>query len=150
MEIALQADIPTYVGGVGVLAGITLRSASDGGLPAVGITVLHRKGYFDKHLDKQGNQSETNSLWRPEAVLEANEVRASIVNEGRPVRVRAWQYSVQGFAGYVVPAYLLAIALNGSFFNTQRMLAQYVMNAYSAGNHAPSVQPMPEERRRPS
>ena len=44
----------------------------------------------------------------------------------------------------------LAIALNGSFFNTQRMLAQYVMNAYSAGNHAPSVQPMPEEMRRPS
>jgi starch phosphorylase len=111
MEIALKANIPTYAGGLGVLAGDTLKSAADAGLPVAGITLLHRKGYFDQSLDEHGNQSETACLWKPEAVLGANQARASIQIEGRTVLVRAWQYSVQGLAGYVVPVYLLDTAL---------------------------------------
>jgi starch phosphorylase len=111
MEIALKADIPTYAGGLGILAGDTLKSAADAGLPVAGITLLHRRGYFDQLLDEHGNQSELPCLWKPEAVLEANEARASIVIEGRKVLVRAWQYAVRGLAGYVVPVYLLDTAL---------------------------------------
>jgi starch phosphorylase len=111
MEIALKADVPTYAGGLGILAGDTLKSAADAGLPVAGITLLHRKGYFDQHLDEHGNQSETPCVWKPEAVLEATEASASIVIEGRKVVVRAWRYSVQGLAGYVVPVYLLDTAL---------------------------------------
>lgn len=111
MEIALKADVPTYAGGLGILAGDTLKSAADAGLPVAGITLLHRKGYFDQHLDEHGNQSETPCVWKPEAVLEATEARASIVIEGRKVVVRAWQYPIQGLAGYVVPVYLLDTAL---------------------------------------
>lgn len=111
MEIALRADIPTYAGGLGILAGDTLKSAADAGLSLAGITLLHRKGYFDQHLDEHGNQSETPCFWKPEAVLEATEARTSIVIEGRKVVVRTWQSSVQGLSGYVVPVYLLDTAL---------------------------------------
>ena len=62
MEIALEAAIPNYSGGLGILAGDTLRSAADAGLPAVGITLLHRKGYFEQHLDSVGNQTESPSI----------------------------------------------------------------------------------------
>ena len=46
MEIALEADLPTYSGGLGVLAGDTIRSAADLKVPMVAVTLLHRKGYF--------------------------------------------------------------------------------------------------------
>ena len=54
MEIALEPDMPTYSGGLGVLAGDTLRSAADLGLPVVGVTLAHRKGYFRQRLDREG------------------------------------------------------------------------------------------------
>jgi starch phosphorylase len=51
MEIALDEGMPTYSGGLGVLAGDTLRSAADLGVPMVGVTLLHRKGYFRQTVD---------------------------------------------------------------------------------------------------
>src|SRR5437868_1866325 len=66
MEIALETAIPTYSGGLGVLAGDTLRSAADLAVPVVGITLVHRKGYFRQHLDKGGNQTESPAAWQPD------------------------------------------------------------------------------------
>ena len=51
MEIAIHPSMPTYSGGLGVLAGDTLRSAADLGVPLVAFSLLHRKGYFQQHLD---------------------------------------------------------------------------------------------------
>ena len=87
MEIALDTAIPTYSGGLGVLAGDTLRSAADLALPLVGISLLHRKGYFEQHLDGAGNQSESAVQWNPEQVLEAVDATASVQIEGRTVRL---------------------------------------------------------------
>lgn len=111
MEIALEARLPTYAGGLGILAGDTLRSAADLGLPMAGITLLHRKGYFEQHLDAQGNQSESPSVWIPEKALEPQEGRASIALEGRKVSIQAWQYVIRGVGGFAVPVYLLDTAL---------------------------------------
>jgi glucan phosphorylase len=61
MEVGLVADMPTYAGGLGVLAGDTLRSAADLGIPVVGVTLLHRKGYFHQRLDAKGRQSSASS-----------------------------------------------------------------------------------------
>ena len=69
MEIALDPSMPTYSGGLGVLAGDTLRAA-DLGAPMVGVTLVYRKGYFEQRLDERGNQSEIPALWKPEEVLE--------------------------------------------------------------------------------
>jgi glycogen phosphorylase len=120
MEIALQSDIPTYSGGLGVLAGDTLRSAADMGLPVAGVTLLDRKGYFDQHLDARGNQTESPSSWTPERILESKEGRAHITIEGRNVSIRAWQYSIEGLGGFVVPVFLLDTALpeNSAFDQT--------------------------------
>ena len=107
MEIALEPTIPTYAGGLGVLAGDTLRSAADMGLPMSAVTLLHRKGYFEQHLDAAGNQTESPSMWHPEEVLEPLDARATIAINGEKVAIRAWQYLVRGRTGHVVPVYLL-------------------------------------------
>ena len=58
MEIALDPSLPTYSGGLGILAGDTLRSAADLAAPLVAVTLVYRKGYFRQTLDRNGNQSE--------------------------------------------------------------------------------------------
>lgn len=131
MEIALDRAVPTYSGGLGVLAGDTLRSAADLGVPVVGMTLLHRKGYFQQALDDAGNQSETPVVWRPEDVLEAVDARASVQIEGRTVHVRAWKYPVRGVAGHEVPVYLLDTQLPENE-ESDRALTDYL---YGGDNH---------------
>jgi starch phosphorylase len=107
MEVGLDAAIPTYSGGLGVLAGDTLRAAADLKLPLVGVTLLHRKGYFRQRLDADGTQSESACDWAPEAVLEPLDAVVSLVIEGRTVYIRAWRYRVLGVSGGTVPLYFL-------------------------------------------
>ncbi len=107
MEIAVDPRIPTYAGGLGVLAGDMLRSAADFGLPIVGMTLLCRKGYFRQVLDEQGRQTEVPDEWRPETVLELAEPTVPVTLEGRRVRLRAWRYWIEGNTGSRVPVYLL-------------------------------------------
>lgn len=107
MEIALEANIPTYSGGLGVLAGDTLRSAADLGAPITAVTLVYRKGYFRQHLDGSGNQGEEPQYWQPEATLEEVPHRVDVTIEGRRVFIRAWKYVVRGVTGDTVPVYLL-------------------------------------------
>jgi len=107
MEIAVLPSMPTYSGGLGVLAGDTLRSAADLGLPLVAVTLVHRKGYFRQHLDANGAQSEENQPWTPEDVLTLEEPRVTVMVENRPVMVRAWRYEMEGVTGHTIPIYLL-------------------------------------------
>src|SRR5512146_2451993 len=107
MEIALDENIPTYSGGLGVLAGDTLRSTADLGVPMVAVSLLYRKGYFRQRLDAAGNQTEQPQNWSPEQVLEPVPGRVSVTIEGRPVTLRAWKYTVRGVTGATIPVYLL-------------------------------------------
>ncbi|GAC1657801.1 MAG: alpha-glucan family phosphorylase [Gemmatimonadaceae bacterium] len=111
MEIALHPSIPTYSGGLGVLAGDTLRSAADLGVDLVAVTLLYRKGYFRQTIDGAGNQHESPVDWRPEEHMEPLDVRVSIDIEGREVKVRPWRYTVRGVTGHQVVVYLLDTAL---------------------------------------
>ena len=103
--------MPTYSGGLGVLAGDTLRAAADMGLPMIGISLLNRKGYFKQRLDAQGNQSEEPVIWNPAENLKLLSSTARITLEGRTVHIRAWLYTVKGVQGHSVPVYLLDTAL---------------------------------------
>jgi glycogen phosphorylase len=107
MEIALDPAMPTYSGGLGVLAGDTLRAAADRQLPMVAVTLLHRMGYFRQKLDENGWQTEEPSHWDIGKFLEELPSRASVRIEGRTVLLRAWRYEVRGVSGGVVPVYLL-------------------------------------------
>jgi starch phosphorylase len=107
MEIAIHRSMPTYSGGLGVLAGDTLRSAADLGLPLAAFTLLHRKGYFQQHLDRAGVQSEEVQPWNPADFCTEESPRVTVAVEGRTVNVRAWRYDMEGRFGHVVPIYLL-------------------------------------------
>ena len=111
MEIALEPHIPTYSGGLGVLAGDTLRAAADLGIPMIGVTLVHRKGYFRQRLDAGGNQSEEPAAWSPEELLEPLSPRVCVQVGGRPIQVRAWRYVLRGVSGHLVPVYLLDTTL---------------------------------------
>ena len=106
MEVALEKDIPTFAGGLGVLAGDTLKAAADLGLPLVAISLAHREGYFRQQMDAAGNQIELPATWSPEARLEAVAARVTLTLENQPVTVRAWRYWVTG-VGASIPVYLL-------------------------------------------
>jgi starch phosphorylase len=107
MEIALEPNIPTYSGGLGILAGDTLRSAADLGVPLVAVTLAYRKGYFRQILDEAGNQFEQPQEWSPEDQLAEAKSQVVVEVEGRPVVVRAWKYAITGVNGDVVSVYLL-------------------------------------------
>ena len=114
MEIALEPDIPTYSGGLGVLAGDTLRSAADINFSMVGISLVHRKGYFRQHIATNGRQSEEPSGWHPEERLERVPESTAVMIEGRRVLVQAWRYQIVGITGSTVPVYLLDTDIPGN------------------------------------
>ena len=107
MEIGLESGMPTYAGGLGVLAGDTIRSAADLDVPMVAVSLLHRRGYFFQRLDAHGQQSEEPVAWPLNDFAELIDERTTVDIEGRTVHVRAWRYRVTGESGHVVPVYLL-------------------------------------------
>jgi starch phosphorylase len=107
MEIALETGIPTYSGGLGILAGDTIRSAADLHVPLMGVTLLHRKGYFYQRIDASGLQREEPVEWVVEDFMVRIPEKVSIVLEGRRVQLQAWRYDVQGVKGFKVPVYFL-------------------------------------------
>ena len=114
MEIAINPSMPTYSGGLGVLAGDTLRSAADLGVPLVAFTLVHRKGYFRQHLDSTGMQSEDIQPWDPSDFCTEEPARVTVSVEDRTVTIRAWRYDLVGRYGHVVPIYLLDTDLDGN------------------------------------
>lgn len=107
MEVALEAGMPTYSGGLGVLAGDTIRSAADLKVPMVAVTLIHRKGYFRQRLDPNGRQLEEPVDWVVENFLAGMPQRAAVTIEGRTVQIRAWKYELIGIGGFKVPVYFL-------------------------------------------
>jgi len=114
MEIGLAADLPTYAGGLGVLAGDTVRSAADRGLDMVAVTLVHRRGYFHQQLGTDGSQSEESVAWSPGERLPELPARATVGIEGRAVQLRAWCYEVTGIGGHVVPVLFLDADVAGN------------------------------------
>ena len=107
MEVAVGSAIPNYSGGLGVLAGDTLKSCADLRVPIVGVSLLYHQGYFEQVLDEWGNQQEKPVQWEPERFLRPLTESIEVTIEQRLVRVRAWQYDIIGLSGYTVPLILL-------------------------------------------
>ena len=81
MEIGLEENMPTYSGGLGILAGDTIRAAVDLHLPLVAVTLLHRKGYFFQRLDASGWQHEEPVAWAVNDFLEEMPARCTVIIE---------------------------------------------------------------------
>jgi len=106
MEVALANGIPTYAGGLGVLAGDTLRSCADLEVPVVAISLVHRLGYFRQEI-RDGWQHESDAPWATESFTQESAARAEVEVEGRSVQIRAWRYDIVGSTGYTIPVLLL-------------------------------------------
>ena len=89
MEIAVDPAIPTYAGGLGILAGDTLRSCADLSVPILAVTLLHRKGYLTQTFDPTGWQREAQTEWKVEERLTELPQRTSVHIENRTVSLRA-------------------------------------------------------------
>ena len=114
MEVALDARIPTYSGGLGILAGDALRAAADLRLRMVGVTLLYRKGYLRQHLDFDGNQTESDVEWSPADHLERLDAETTVQIEGREVKIHAWRMVIEGVTGAEVSVILLDTDVPGN------------------------------------
>ncbi|GAC1527478.1 MAG: alpha-glucan family phosphorylase [Vulcanimicrobiaceae bacterium] len=114
MEIALEAGLPTYSGGLGILAGDMMRSSADLGVPIVGVTLVYKHGYFTQSLDAVGEQREGIETWDPRARMHRMAQTVDVRIEGRTVAVGAWRFDLTGVTGSVVPVYLLDTDLDGN------------------------------------
>lgn len=124
MEIGLDSDMATYSGGLGVLAGDTVRAAADVGLNMVAVTLLTREGYFRQVLDTAGKQCEYPVSWIPEEKLVEMPERVEVVIENRAVQLRAWRYEVMGVDGHRVPVYFLDSDVDGNEDGDRRLTHQ--------------------------
>lgn len=106
MEIALEDAVPTFSGGLGVLAGDHLRAAADRGLPLAAVTLLYNHGFFHQVLEG-ASQHEEPVEWEPATRLEELPVRVHVVVGGRRVAVRAWRKTLVGVEGHEVGVHFL-------------------------------------------
>jgi starch phosphorylase len=107
MELAVDPRVPSYSGGLGVLAGDVIRSFADLMIPAVGITLMCNKGYFFQELDPQGNQIEVPVEWRPQDFMQRMEPKIKVPLGRREISVQSWRYDVNGRSGFTVPVFFL-------------------------------------------
>jgi glycogen phosphorylase len=114
MEIGVRNDIPTYSGGLGVLAGDVIRSSADLKVPMVAVTLVSRKGYIKQKLSESGEQTEQPDQWNPEKILNAASETVEVRIENRPVKVRAWKYEHKSTIGGTVPILFLDTDMEGN------------------------------------
>ncbi len=107
MEIGIDHEMPTYGGGLGILAGDILRSCADVGVPIVAVTLAINKGSASQKLDDEGNQIELSADWRIDDFTTLMAPRVSVPVEDREVKIQAWEYLMTGIGGYQVPVYFL-------------------------------------------
>ena len=107
MEIGVKNDIPTYSGGLGILAGDTIKSAADLNLPLVAVTLITHKGYFTQEIDTNGWQKEKPVIWDPAHDMTLLPQKAKVQIEGRDVYIQSWLYTVVSPTGGKVPILFL-------------------------------------------
>lgn len=121
MEIGLEAEIPTYSGGLGVLAGDTIKSATDLQIPMVAVTLLYRKGYFIQKLSDDGWQQEVDVDWTPERYMQLLPTKTLVTIDKRDVKIQAWLYVVKSNVGNELPVLFLDTDIPGNVDEDRRI-----------------------------
>ena len=104
MEMALRPEMHTYSGGLGVLAGDTVRSCADLGLPMVFVTQLSRRGYLRQEIDSEGRQIEHEDPWNPADFAAPLRAKVALLIEGHEVWVRPWLHVISSPIGSMAQA----------------------------------------------
>jgi len=98
MEIGVEPEIKTYSGGLGVLAGDTVKAAADHDLDFTAVTLLYRKGFFTQEIE-EGRQKQKPQQWDYEDILDDTGEKVSITIRGTEVQAKIWSYKVEGVKG---------------------------------------------------
>ena len=106
-EIGLSSSLPTYSGGLGVLAGDHIKASADAGIEMLGISLLYKEGYFKQLLDKEGNQKEEYPRFELGDNLSLLPNKFSIKIRGREVWIQAYEYLHTSETGHIIPIYFL-------------------------------------------
>ena len=114
MEIGIDENIPAYSGGLGILAGDTIKSCGDLNVPIVGITLLSENGYFYQEIDENGNQIERPMDFTISNYLKLLPITTRVKIENREVKIRAWLYQYKGISSYIVPVFFLDSNIEGN------------------------------------
>jgi starch phosphorylase len=114
MEIGLIDDIPTYSGGLGILAGDTIRSSADLKIPLVAVSLISRKGYLKQEITGEGKQIEHPAEWIPSEFMNELPTQVRVQIQGREVRVKAWLYDHQSLTGGLVSVLFLDTDVGGN------------------------------------
>ncbi|MDP8234171.1 MAG: alpha-glucan family phosphorylase [Candidatus Saelkia tenebricola] len=107
MEIGINSEFSTYSGGLGILAGDTVRSSADLNIPLVAVTLVSKKGYFRQEFTPDGWQIEHSDVWEPDKHLILLSEQVEVEIEKRSVKIQAWLYVVKSTAGGQVPVIFL-------------------------------------------
>ena len=107
MEIGFLDEIPTYSGGLGILAGDTLKSFADLSINVTAITLLSEKGYFYQKFNNQEYQREEDYKWDPKEKLELTDIELTVSIANRDVKIKVWKYYLKGITGFKLPIYFL-------------------------------------------
>ncbi len=114
-EIGISSSLPTYSGGLGVLAGDHIKAAADAELPMCAVTLLYKEGYFQQRLDSNGFQTETYTRFDPEPLLVRENPKFTMRLRERNVWVQAYRYDYKGLTGHKIPVYFLDTDLEENF-----------------------------------
>jgi len=114
MEIAVNSDMPTYSGGLGVLAGDVVRSSADLRIPLVAITLVSEKGYLKQKITSDGSQLEYPEEWDPSKYMKLLPQTASVKISGKEVKIAAWIYEQESLTGGTIPVMFLTTDVEGN------------------------------------
>ncbi|MCX7996569.1 MAG: alpha-glucan family phosphorylase [Patescibacteria group bacterium] len=107
LEIMLRTHIPTYAGGLGILAGDLLRSCADMRIPAVGVTLVYNGRNFNQVFQPDGTQTYEEVEWRKNDQFIRLPETITLKIDNQDVKVGVWRYDIVGYDEFVVPVFLL-------------------------------------------
>ena len=122
-EIGISSSLPTYSGGLGVLAGDHIKAAGDIGLNMCAITLLYREGYFKQRIDEEGIQTETYPRFDPYPLLKKLDVKFTLRLRARDVWIQVYRFDYVGHGGHAVPIYFLDTDVEENI-NDDRIISQ--------------------------
>jgi len=114
MEIGINSAIPTYSGGLGVLAGDVIRSGADLRIPLVAVTLISKKGYLKQKITADGWQIEFPEEWDPSKYMKLLPETANVKIGGRDVKIGVWVYEQESLTGGTIPVLFLTTDVEGN------------------------------------
>ena len=114
-EIGISSSLPTYSGGLGVLAGDHIKASTDADLSMVGISLLYKEGYFKQKVDKEGKQIESYPRFDLNLKLKQLPNKFKLRLRERDVWIGVYEYLYKGEGDQITPIYFLDTDLEENF-----------------------------------